>query len=246
MKIEETVDRESQDKLYVQIYNIIKGKIEKGDWSADSLIPSEDELCRIFEVSKATLRSAISELVRDGYLKRQQGKGTFVTYSIPHVGILMRTVLMDNIFGEEVGVKKELLEKGVKEPSEDVKEYLAAKDGIYCILCKGVVEGEPAYLEKSFIPLSLFPGIEKADVCNNSFYDLIQEKGMRKIFKVVQTVEVTKIKEDAAHILKVREGSPVLLLRRILLSSNGSPIAYMKFFVGEKKFKVQMEFEKLR
>jgi len=246
MKIGETVDRESQDKLYVQIYNIIKGKIEKGDWPSETLIPSEDELCRIFEVSKATLRSAISELVRDGYLKRQQGKGTFVTYRVPHVGLNMKTIMRDDILGEEVGVRKELLEKGVGEPPEEVKEYLGAEGSIYWILCKGIVKGETAYLEESFVPLSIYPGIPHEDICHDSFYDLIQEKAIRKIFKVIQTCEVVKIKEKIARILRLKEGSPTLALHRLLVSSNGSPIAFTRFFIGEKKYKIQMEFERIK
>ncbi len=47
MWTEKTIDRESQQKLYVQIYGIIKEKIEKGEWAAGRQIPTEDELCRM-------------------------------------------------------------------------------------------------------------------------------------------------------------------------------------------------------
>ena len=83
MWIEQTIDRQSQQKLYVQVYSIIKDKIEKGDWASAAQIPTEDELCRSYDVSKATIRIALSELVRDGYLTRQQGKGTFVAFAMP-------------------------------------------------------------------------------------------------------------------------------------------------------------------
>ena len=86
MKIEKTVDRGSKEKLYVQIYSIILEKIESGEWPLGTQIPSEDELCRIYDVSKVTVREAIQELAREGYLKRQQGKGTFVLYSCPASG----------------------------------------------------------------------------------------------------------------------------------------------------------------
>ena len=50
MKIEKTVDRGSKEKLYVQIYSIIHEKIESGEWLEGSQIPTEDELCKIYEV----------------------------------------------------------------------------------------------------------------------------------------------------------------------------------------------------
>ena len=55
MMIEKTIDRQSQQKLYVQIYDLIKDKIEKGDWPAGSQISTEDELCKTYDVSKATM-----------------------------------------------------------------------------------------------------------------------------------------------------------------------------------------------
>jgi len=71
----ETVDRGSKEKLYVQVYAIFLKKIESEEWRDGLQIPSEDELCRMYDVSKVTVREAIQELVREGYLKRQQGRG---------------------------------------------------------------------------------------------------------------------------------------------------------------------------
>src|SRR4030043_2055345 len=107
MKIERTIDRESKLKLYVQIYTIIKEKIESGEWPVGTQIPTEDELCKTYDVSKVTVREAIQELVREGYLKRQQGKGTFVLYSVPHLGLVMRTRLTDVINGGGGRARKE-------------------------------------------------------------------------------------------------------------------------------------------
>ena len=67
------IDRENPQKLYLQLHSILKGKMERGDWPVDSQIPTEEELCRLFDVSKATVRIAVAELVREGYLRRQQG-----------------------------------------------------------------------------------------------------------------------------------------------------------------------------
>lgn len=246
MWTEETIDRESQQKLYVQLHNIIKAKIEKGEWSIGANIPSEDDLCKIFDVSKATVRLAISELVRTGYLKRQQGKGTFVTQVISHVGLAVKTRLTEDMFGEGVKVEKKLLAKGVKEPSEEIKSYLMTRDNIYYILCKGVVGGEPVYIEEMFVPITIIPEIENGDICQTSFYDMIQEKSPRKIFKVIQTVEVNEIKGDVADILEMKEGSPTLLIHRILVGSDGSPIAYKRLVGSGGKYKFQTEFEKIK
>ena len=64
MSIEKVVDRESEQKLYVQIHAIFKTKIESSEWLCGVRIPPEDELCITYNVSKATIRIAIAELVR--------------------------------------------------------------------------------------------------------------------------------------------------------------------------------------
>ena len=74
----ELIDRENHQKLYIQLYEIIKKKIENNEWVVGSQIPTEQELCKMFNVSRATVRTAVLELARHGFLNRQQGKGTFI------------------------------------------------------------------------------------------------------------------------------------------------------------------------
>lgn len=69
--------------LYQQIYDEIKDAIEKGVYAPKERIPSELELAEQYDVSRITVRRAVEELCSDGYLVKQQGRGTFV--STPHI-----------------------------------------------------------------------------------------------------------------------------------------------------------------
>ncbi|MCL5023336.1 MAG: GntR family transcriptional regulator [Nitrospirae bacterium] len=247
MWIEDTVDRESQQKLYVQMYTIMKGKIAKGEWLAGMQVPTEDGLCKIYDVSKATIRHAISELVRDGYLRRLQGKGTFVTYSPPrNSGIAMKTRLTEEMLGEGVNAKKEILSRSVEKPSRDVDNYLRFSDDVYCILCRRMVENTPAYLEQSFIPVYMLPQLEDDEFCGNPLYDLIQTRSHRRIFKVVQTIEITEARDEIAAVLRMKGGSPVLLLHRLLIGADRNPLAYTRLFGSGRQYKLQTEFERIK
>ena len=241
MLTEKTVNRDSQQKLYVQMYSIIKDKIEAREWVPGSQIPTEDELCRTYTVSKVTVRMAIAELVRNGYLRKQQGKGTFVSHSLPDLGITMKTKLTEDMFGEGVVARKEVLVKGVKVPPEDVRNYLRPEGDVYYILCKRVVEGEPAYLEESFVPLEVVPDIEEVDVCQTPFYEMMQQKAAHKIQKVVQMIEIAEMTGDATAILKSENGAPMLVLHRLLVGTDGKPLAYTRLMGDGKKYKLQTE-----
>src|SRR4030043_1545111 len=96
----ELIDRDDHQKLYLQLYEILKRKIEGGEWPLGSQIPTEEELCSMFNVSRATVRTAILELVRQGYLKRQQGKGTFVFKNVISEGLTMLTNFRELLFEE--------------------------------------------------------------------------------------------------------------------------------------------------
>lgn len=244
MRIEKTIDRDSKLKLYVQIYSIIKDKIESGEWPAGNQIPTEDDLCKMYDVSKVTVREAIQELVREGCLKRQQGKGTFVMYSVPIQGLSMRTRLSEYIYGEGVTVNKEVLERGVRRTSEDVSKFLMA-DEIYYILNRKYADDE-IFNEEFFIPLFILPDIDNEDIRNKSIYDLLEEKGTKKIFRVIQTIEITTVMGDNVSIPEMKEGSTGLLISRILTSSDGMPVAYSRLIGSGRKYKFQMEFERIK
>lgn len=69
--------------LYQQIFEEIKGAIESGEYAPKDRIPSEPELSERYGVSRITVRRAIEELCSEGYLVKQQGRGTFV--SMPRI-----------------------------------------------------------------------------------------------------------------------------------------------------------------
>jgi DNA-binding GntR family transcriptional regulator len=241
MLTEKTVNRDSQQKLYVQMYSIVKEKIESREWPAGSQIPTEDDLCRSYDVSKAPVRMAIAELVRNGYLRKQQGKGTFVSHSLPDLGITMKTKLTEDMFGEGVTARKEVLMKGFTSPPEDVRNFLKPEGEVFYILCKRVVQGEPAYLEETFIPIDVVPDIAEFDVCQTPFYEMMQQGSAAKIQKVVQMIEISEMTGDAASILKAGPGASMLMLHRLLVGTDGKPLAYTRLMGDGKKYKLQTE-----
>lgn len=241
-----TVDRYNQEKLYIQLTRIFLEKIRSANWKLNDRIPSEDELSRTYNISKITVRQAINNLASDGYLMKIQGKGTFVTSVLPIVGVAMRTIFTEEMFGKEVKAEKELLFKGIKEPDQDIRSYLKTDGDIYYMLSRRLLNGNPAYVDESFIPYSITPEIGSLDIADSSLYFFLQEKALKKIFKVIQTVEVSQAKGDSARHLDLEEGVMVLVVHRLLLSSDSTPVAYTKLQGRSDRYKFQSEFERVR
>src|SRR5512138_1788977 len=114
------IDRDNPQKLYLQLHAILKGRIERGEWPVESQIPTEEELCRLFDVSKATVRIAVAELVREGYLRRRQGKGTFVCKRVIPEGLSMLTSFKENMLEAGVVFETRVLAQTVVMLTEDL------------------------------------------------------------------------------------------------------------------------------
>src|SRR5919108_90280 len=72
------LNRDLPVPLYHQVKTRILREIEAGRWRPDEQLPTEDELADRFRVSKITVRQALRELAQLGYIRREQGRGTFV------------------------------------------------------------------------------------------------------------------------------------------------------------------------
>ena len=65
--------------LYHQLKNILKSRILSNELKGNQRLPTEAELCVEYNVSRITVRQALSELMKDGLIYRDRGRGTFVT-----------------------------------------------------------------------------------------------------------------------------------------------------------------------
>src|SRR5437899_12188895 len=73
-----TLERTNPLPLYYQLKEVLKQQIRSGHLAPHTAIPSEPELVANYHVSRATVRQALTELVHEGLLYRQHGRGTFV------------------------------------------------------------------------------------------------------------------------------------------------------------------------
>jgi len=77
------IDKKSKIPLYLQLKNYIIHLINTGEIKPDSILPTEQELCSKFGISRYPVRQAMDELVAEGYLHRVRGRGTFVKSKPP-------------------------------------------------------------------------------------------------------------------------------------------------------------------
>jgi GntR family transcriptional regulator len=239
------IDRENPQKLYVQLYSVLKAKIDSGEWPIDSQITTEDELCRIYEVSKATVKLAVLELARQGYLRRHQGKGTFVCKRVIPEGLIVHTSFKELMLDAGIDFSTEVLARTVMMPTDDLDVKLNIPADTHVIYLKRLrsVNGEPVLLQEAYISHHLCPALLDDDLTNNSLFDILQNKYGITITKVKDYIEIAYLTDEDGGHLGLSGGTPALVIEQHYYAGE-SQVMYMRSIKRSDRFKFFIEFEK--
>lgn len=239
------IDREDHQKLYLQLYEILKKKIESSEWILGSQIPTEEELCKMFGVSRVTVRTAVLELVRHGYLKRQQGKGTYIYKNIVSEGMTMFTNFRELLLDEDLKFTTDVLARTVMMPVDDLDKILNISKDKHIIYIKRLhsIEGEPVLLQETYIPYHICPLLLEEQIENQSLFDLFEKKYGIKITRVQNYFDVTGVTVEEAKLLALPEGSYHIVLKQYFYS--GETLAmYTRSMKQKDRFSFFLEFER--
>lgn len=234
------IDRSAPEPLYYQLKQIILTQINQGIVKPGDLIPAERELIEKYQVSRMTVRLATQELVQEGYLIRQQGKGTFVAEpKIRRVIGELRSFSEDMSFsGRKPGSR--LLDLRLEHPFGQVCEALKIdeEETVWVVeRLRTVDNGEPVSYNQSFLKLpegiSLTMEELKQEV---SLWALLGKKGIQLI-DVEETVQAIAANRRQADLLKVNPGDPLLVVEGVTYSEHGTPVEYSHNINRADRFK---------
>lgn len=239
------LDRQNHRKLYVQLYDIMKKKIEDKEWSLGFRIPIEQELCNVFEVSRVTVRSAISELVRQGYLIRQQGRGTFVSKKVISDKLTMFTTFGELMLEEGIDFSTDMLAQTIMMPVDDLADKLNVSGDKHIIYIKRLrkVDNKPILIQETYIPFHICPPLLEEDVRKNSLFELLERKHGIHLTGVRNYFDVKYLNADEGMLLDLSENSPALVLTQHFFSGE-TQIMYMRSIKRPNSFVFLIEFEK--
>lgn len=227
--------------LYQQIFEEIKGAIEEGEYAPKERIPSEPELAAKYGVSRITVRRAVEDLCAEGYLVKQQGRGTFV--STPHINrrLLQYTVARsftdvchDNEMTPGARVVSRLI---VPVRSEEAKFFeLDDKALLLYIQRIRTADGQPIFEENVFLPYEGNQDLMDADLEDVSLFDKIAETGGARPTRTPQrTVEAVRATQEQASRLAIAPGDPLLFLNAWFADDQDRPVCIgRQYYVGAR------------
>lgn len=231
-----SVRTSKHELVYDQVLELIHG-LPVGE-----AIPAERVLAGQLDVARMTLRRAIDDLVREGYLERQHGRGTFVAR--PKVSQpLSATSFSEDMRrrGFEPGGRTlsfALVTAGARigrrlevSPSEPVLKIVRLR----------LADDEPMAIEVLHTPEALVPGLTATDLEDASFYTLLDERYGLWIAAGIQTVEPTVTSPEESDELRVPLHSPAFLFERVSRAENGRILEYVRSVYRGDRYQIVAE-----
>ena len=169
--------------LYEQLKFALKEMISSCALGPGDAIPTETELCKRYDVSRITVRRAITELEDEGVLEKRHGKGTFVTLPKMETSLLNLGGFSESFALRRYRVEKEILEMGEQDADEDLGDKLAIVPGSKLLHISRLITADstPITIESSYFSLDLFPGLLDEIHDDTSLYSLMQTKYGREV-----------------------------------------------------------------
>jgi GntR family transcriptional regulator len=232
------LDRSGFAPLYYQLVEKIKVMIDQ-QYTQGDLIPSETELMARYKVSRNTVRQAIDMLVRQGYVTRVQGKGTFVVSERNRYGLQKLVSFSEDMRRRGLHPDTQLLGLAKVDPPAHVALGLglAESEQAYEIRRLRLADGEPMALGVTYLPCSLLPNLTEDMIAKGSLFELINARTSSRIAYADRTIQPVTADAAQAALLQVPEGSPLMLVEGFTFLENDQPAECIAIYYRGDRYK---------
>lgn len=228
------INKFSSIPLYLQLKDLIVKKIESNEYPPNTQIPSEQELCEIYDISRPTVRQAVSELTSSGYLYKEKGKGTFVLGKKNIIDVKNYSGFTDSILDCQSPAEKNIIDISIIESScidilNNIFNYNTSLP-VAMITYQSYINNQTKEVysfNKSYIPLNLFPDITAQLKDGKSSLDILRGKYPLIPDKSKSILEIIFADNNDSPILRVQPGQPLIKLQNILYSKSGQAVEYI-------------------
>lgn len=216
-------NRQDGTPLYERVVHGIRQLIEEKGLEPGDRIPNETELCRLFDVSRITVRKGVSLLSADGILEKRQGKGTYV--GIP--GVITGTAGISGFYEScrKKGMRASaqvIHVKMVKASELDALELGIGKNGeVLETLRIRLADNVPVMLEKNHFSRA-YSYLLDCDL-EGSLYNLLRGYGAEP-GSAEHEISMRVPDSETASMLSVPEGFPLIFLREVIYDQKGRPL----------------------
>lgn len=244
MIFDHSLDRTVPIPLYYQLKTIISSEIDKGCYKTDDAIPTEEELIAHFNVSRTTVRQAVTELVQEGRLYRIKSKGTFVARNKIDPGFISRLESFNDQISRLGKVPStQVLDFRLGSAPQNVAQALQLEPNAPIVFLQRLrfADGMPIVLLKTYLPANLCSFVLDHDFTKESLYDVMAAQGATcKVHHIRRVIEAIQATHSVAHQLDCQTDFPMLFCTSTGYTASDVPVEYSRaYYRGDcSKFEV--------
>lgn len=214
--------------LYLQVRDMLLGRITTGNWKPGTLIPNEVDLAREFGLSVGTVRKALDQLQAEHLVTRRQGRGTFVNDLASDEHTSRFSSLFDE-HGKRVIPAVRLIAVKVSAANDDELRQLELQRGasVISLVRLRSAAGRTFMHETSVVPASLFSRLADDPEVPDEIPALAQKYG-QIVGSAEEMVTIIAADADVAKEFAIEPGSPLMRLERRAFAMDGSPVEWRR------------------
>jgi len=200
---------------YRKVYETLRKHIDQGEYSEGDILPSENELCAVHEVTRPTIRKALDILSNDGYIKKHQGLGSVVQSKPKGIGILSLGGTTSAV-GSNLKTKVIIKQRVQPWPQDFPFKLNQTELESGCIYFERLrmINDIPVFYDISYVPNLNLPRFTSKNLNDNSLFDILREQYLIKITGGEQIIEATLPTKEIMGHLNVSKNTPILNLQR--------------------------------
>lgn len=232
--------------LHTRLRDLLRARILDGSYAAHSQMPSESELCAMFEVSRITVRQALGDLQKEGLIFRIHGKGTFVAKPKAFQNVTSLQGFAEAMSRMGYEIINQLLSIASVPASAAVAARLGLAEGADVTEIRRIrlLNREPVSLEVTYVPEWLGEPLRKADLVTRDIFLIIENDLSTPLGHADLSVDAILADEDLAQALRIEEGAPVLRIERLTHDAAGRPIDFEYLYFRGDAFQYRLRIDR--
>ncbi len=228
-------------KLYMQVQYDLQRRISSGEFEPEEMLPTEEQLCREYGVSRITVRRAVDGLVADLFVVRRQGVGTFVAGFRHALQSVRLRAYLEDILALDRHLRFRLLGTDTRSPPERVAERLRLAEKALVSHESTIVllNDQPFMVGEGYFPADLVLAIDPEDFASHEqpTERILRRAGLRIAYGE-QSISATAIPEAFAVHLDLAAGTPVIQVERLYFDDRGTPVAFINGFYHPERYQL--------
>ncbi|MFC0225110.1 GntR family transcriptional regulator [Serratia aquatilis] len=226
--------------IYAEVVKCLRDRVNSQEYRVGDIFPSEQKLALMLNISRNTLRKAITVLVDEGLLEKRHGSGTYIKNKNIRPNVSTLKSFSENAQQAGKNCTSKVLKFMVIESNADIASQLRIKTGdqVYYVRRLRFIDGKPVQLEDTWMSVALFPDLSLQNMVKSKFEYIELSCGMT-IAGCYETFMPVIPDKEVASLLKINPREPALQLTTQAIDINGVYLDYSLLVSNVNEFRVK-------